>query len=81
MRILLIASALLIGLASPALANQCPRQIAALDENLKQHGSMLTPQQQTQVKELRAQAQAAHNAGRHEEALQNVQKAHKVMGM
>ncbi|UEM21335.1 hypothetical protein JL100_000670 [Skermanella mucosa] len=81
MRLLLISSALLIGLASPVLANQCPRQLAALDEKSKQHGSMLTPQQQTQVKELRAQALTAHNAGRHDEALQNVQEALEVIGM
>ena len=44
MLFLMIASALVIGLASPVLANQCSRQIAALDDNMKQHGSMLTQQ-------------------------------------
>jgi hypothetical protein len=81
MRSVLIVSALLIGLATPALANQCPREIAALDAMIQQHGSMLTPQQQAQVKQLRDQAQQAHNAGRHQEALQAVQQAHKAMGM
>ena len=81
MLFLMIASALVIGLALPVLANQCSRQIATLDDNMKQHGSMLTPQQQTQVKDLRAQAQIAHNAGRHDEALQNVQEALNVIGI
>lgn len=81
MRLLLFSSAFLIGLASPVLANQCPRHIATLDEKSKQHGSMLTLQQQNQVKDLRVLALTAHNAGRHAEALQSVQKALKVMGM
>lgn len=81
MRSILIVSVLLIGLGTPALANQCPREIAALDEHLRQHGSMLTPQQQAQVKQLRDKAQQAHQAGRHEEALQAVQQAQKAMGM
>ena len=81
MRLFLAVSALLFGLATSALANQCPQQIVGVDEMLKQHGSMLTPQQQAQVREWRAKAEEAHRAGRHQEALQAVQQAHKAMGM
>lgn len=81
MRSFVIVSAMLVGLAAPAWGNQCPQQIAALDEMLKQHASMMTPQQQAQVRELRAKADEAHKAGRHQEALQAVQQANKAMGM
>src|SRR3546814_21116216 len=38
MRAILIVSAMLAGLHTPAPANQCPRNIAALDKQIQQHG-------------------------------------------
>ncbi|MGF7212702.1 hypothetical protein GGE65_007337 [Skermanella aerolata] len=42
---------------------------------------MLAQQEQTRVNNLREQSQIARNAGCHEAALQNVQKALKVIGV
>ena len=81
MRHLLPTAAILFALSGPALANQCPTQIAQLDEHLRQHGSMLNPQQLTRVQQLRAQADQAHREGRHAEAMEAVRQAHTAMGM
>ena len=81
MRNILVVGDMLAALATPAWANQCPSSIAALDEQMQQHGSMLSPDKATQVKELRDQAERAHGAGNHDEAMQSVQQARSVMGM
>ena len=81
MRTLLATTALIIGLASPAWANQCPTHIAQLTEHVRQHGSMLKPEQLAQVQELRAKAEEAHRQGRHAEAMEAVRQAHTAMGM
>ena len=67
--------------STPALANQCPKQIAALDDMLSQHGSMLSADQLAKVRQLRAKAEADHKAGRHKEAMEDVSQAHQAMGM
>lgn len=81
MRTILIVPMLLAALAAPAWANQCPRDIAALDDMLRQHGSMLSADQASQVKALRDKAERAHSSGDHDEAMQVVQQARAAMGM
>jgi hypothetical protein len=81
MRIILIVLATLAGFAAPAWANQCPRNIAALDEQMQEHGSMLSPDKAAQIKGLRDKAERAHKAGNHDEAMQAVQQARNAMGM
>lgn len=81
MRAILIVGTVLTAVATPAWANQCPSSIAALDEQMRQHGSMLSSDKVAQVKELRDKAERAHAAGSHDEAMQAVQQAHSAMGM
>lgn len=81
MRTFAILTTTALLLAAPAWANQCPREIATLDQHLSQHGAMLKPEQLSRVRELRNQAEAAHQAGRHDEAMQAIQQAHQAMGM
>ena len=81
MRYILSTMVILLGLSGPALANQCPAQIAQLDEHLRQHGSMLNQQQLARVQQLRAQADEAHRQGRHAEAMEAVRQALAAMGM
>ena len=81
MRRLLIGAAVLVALAAPASANQCPTQIAQLTEHLRQHGSMMKPEQIARVQQLRTQAEEAHRQGRHAEATEAVGQAHAAMGM
>ena len=81
MRTSAILTALALTLATPALAGQCPQQMAALDQHIQQHGSMLKPDQLSRVKQLRTQAEAEHKAGRHEQSLQALRQARQAMGM
>jgi recombinational DNA repair ATPase RecF len=81
MRVILIAGAILAAFAAPAWANQCPRSIAALDEQMRQHGSMLSSDKAAQIKDLRNKAEQAHQAGNHGESMQAVQHARNAMGM
>ena len=81
MRRLAILTATTLILSTPALANQCPQEMAALDEHLSQHGSMLNAEQTAKVRQLRAQAEADHKAGRHAESMQALRQARQIMGM
>lgn len=81
MRAILIVPVLLAAFASPAWASQCPRSIAALDDMMRQHGSMLSADKASQVKALRDKAEQAHKAGNHAESMQAVQQARSAMGM
>ena len=81
MRTFAIVTAFVGMLATPALANQYPQQMAALDQHLQQHGSMLKPDQLAKVKQLRAKAEADHKAGRHDQSLQDIRHAYQAMGM
>lgn len=73
--------AVLALLATPAWAHQCPQKLAELDAMMQQHGTMLTPQQTAQIRDLRAKAVAEHQAGRHDASLAAVRQAYQVMGM
>jgi hypothetical protein len=81
MRTILIVPVLLAALATPAWASQCPRSIAALDDMMRQHGSMLSADKATEVEALRNKAEQAHVAGKHDEAMRAVQQARSAMGM
>jgi hypothetical protein len=81
MRVILMVGAILAAFATPAWASQCPSSISTLDNQMQQHGSMLSPDKAAQVKELRDKAEQAHAAGNHDEAMQAVQQAHSAMGM
>src|SRR3546814_15431695 len=74
MRTIFIVPVLLAAFAAPAWASQCPRSIAALDDMLRQHGSMLSPDKATEVKALRNKAEQAHAAGKQDESLQAVKQ-------
>lgn len=65
----------------PAMANQCPQTLALLDGMIQSHASMLSPEQLAKARELRAQAEADHKAGRHEQSLQDITEAERAMGM
>src|SRR3546814_13748445 len=77
MRISLMIGAAVLALAMPALASQCPSSIAALDDQMRQHGSMLSADKAAQVKGLRDKAEKAHAAGDHTGAMDAIQQAHR----
>ncbi|MGF1610330.1 MAG: hypothetical protein ACFCUQ_13100 [Kiloniellales bacterium] len=80
MRSLLIAAALSLGLAGPALAFQCPTMVAAIDAALAA-GPDLSEEDLAKVRELRDQGQAQHDAGQHAESVETLSEAQAMLGI
>jgi hypothetical protein len=77
-RVLAIAATLLFSTA--ALAFHCPKDMKAIDEALAKNPK-LTPAQMSEVKALRASGEVAHKAGKHQEAVDDLAKAMKILGI
>lgn len=80
MRSLLIAAALSLGLAAPALAFQCPSDIAAIDAALAA-GPDLSEEQLAEVQELRDKGEERHQAGEHAESVETLAEAKAILGI
>jgi len=78
MKRLAISAAVLVALATPAFANHCPKDMAAIDAALAKNPE-LSAAQMAEVKKLRAQGEADHKAGKHKESLESLQKAEDIL--
>ena len=75
----LIATA--FGLASSAaMAFHCPDDMKKIDAALAKNPT-LTAAQMTDVKKLRADGEASHKAGKHQESLDTLAKAMKILSI
>jgi hypothetical protein len=72
------AAAVLLALTAPAFANHCPKDMAAIDAALAKK-PQLSEAQLVQVKKLRAEGEAQHKAGKHQEAVETFQKAEDIL--
>lgn len=75
-------AALLAALAfasSSALAFHCPKDMKAIDEALPK--AKLSAEQMGQVMKLRADGEALHKAGKHQESVDTLAKAMKILGI
>lgn len=75
---LVASAAVLVLLSAPAFANHCPKDMAAIDAALAKNPP-LSPAQLTEVKQLRAQGEADHKAGKHKESIESLQKAEDIL--
>jgi hypothetical protein len=71
---------LLSALAGPAFAHSCPTHMKAIDEALAKNPP-LSAAQMTEVKELRAQGEVLHKAGKHDESIMTLGKAEAILGL
>jgi len=78
-RITLLAAALSLGLATPALAFQCPSVMGEIDEAMA--GAELSDEQRQQVEELRAEGERLHNDGEHQASLDTLAEAKAILGI
>jgi hypothetical protein len=78
MRRILATAAVLVAFAAPAFANHCPKDMAAIDAALAKNPS-LSAAQMTEVKKLRADGEALHKAGKHQESAETLQKAEDIL--
>ena len=75
----LIATAFALA-SSAAMAFQCPGDMKKIDGALAKNPT-LTAAQMTDVKKLRADGEASHKAGKHQESVDTLAKAMKILGI
>ena len=75
--------ALFVALAfatSTAFAFHCPKDMKAIDNALAKNPK-LTAEQMAEVKKYRAEGETFHKAGKHQEAVDSLAKAMKILGI
>jgi len=77
-RSLLVAVGLALATGS-AFAFHCPKEMKAIDAALPK--AKLTDAQKTDVAKYRAEGEAMHKAGKHQDALDTLEKAKKILGI
>ena len=66
--------------ATTALAFHCPVDMKKIDEALAKNPK-LTDAQMVEVKKLRADGETFHKAGKHQDAVDTLAKAMKILGV
>ena len=66
--------------AGTAMAFHCPKDMKQIDDALAKNPK-LTEAQMKEVKDLRAKGEVEHKAGKHQEALDDLGKAKKILGL
>jgi hypothetical protein len=66
--------------SSAAMAFHCPADMKKIDEALAKNPS-LSATQMTEVKKLRADGEAAHKSGKHQDSVDTLAKAMKILGI
>ncbi len=73
MKQVLLASALALA-AGTAFAHNCPNEMKAIDAKLADADA-------AKVKQLRADGEAAHKAGKHDDSMKALGEAKKILGI
>ncbi len=74
-----LATALLFA-AGSVFANHCPQEMKKIDEALAKNPK-LDASQMADVKKYRAEGETLHKAGKHQESLDALTKAEKILGI
>lgn len=80
MKIRMLLTAMALVWSSGALANHCPLDMKAIDEALSKN-PQLSAAQLAEVKKYRAEGEALHNAGKHDQSVETLGKAMKILGI
>ncbi len=72
-----LAAAILSG---AAFAFHCPMDMKKIDEALEKNPP-LSSEQMTEVKKLRAEGETLHKAGKHQESVDTLARAMKILGI
>ena len=76
----LIAALVFAVISSAAFAMHCPVDMKAIDDALAKKPT-LTAEQMADVKKYRAEGEALHKAGKHQESVDTLAKAKKILGI
>ncbi|MBT9597665.1 MAG: hypothetical protein IV094_16910 [Vitreoscilla sp.] len=79
MKSILIATALALA-AGTALAHNCPNEMKAIDAKLATQPK-LSDADAAKVKQLRADGEAAHKAGKHDDSMKALGEAKKILAI
>jgi hypothetical protein len=75
-----VALAVALFFSGAALAFHCPLEMKSIDEALAKNPK-LTAAQMAEVKKHRADGEAMHKAGKHEDSVKELAKAQKILGI
>ena len=75
----LFLAAALAGASGAALAFHCPVDMKAIDAAMSK--AKLDDKQMGEVKKLRAEGETLHKAGKHQESIDTLAKAKKILGI
>ncbi len=76
---LFVAASLALA-ASTAFAFHCPADMKKIDAALE-NNPKISGEQLAEVKKLRAEGEAQHKAGKHQESVDSLAKAMKILGI
>lgn len=76
----MIAAAVLMMISATAMAFHCPQEMKKIDAALAKNPK-LTTAQMADVKKYRAEGEALHKAGKHEESVNTLAKAQTILGI
>lgn len=76
----ILAAVLLTSISGLALAHNCPNEMKAIDAKLSTKPA-LSPEDTAKVTKLRADGEAYHKAGKHDEAMKSLLEAKKILGI
>lgn len=75
-----IAALVLAGASGLALAHNCPNEMKAIDAKLATKPA-LSAEDAAKVSKLRADGEAYHKAGKHDDAMKSLGEAKKLLGI
>ena len=75
-----LIAVLALSLSGTAFAMHCPMDMKAIDDALAKKPS-LSAEQMAEVKKYRADGEALHKAGKHQESVDTLAKAKKILGI
>ncbi|WP_137894150.1 hypothetical protein [Ramlibacter sp. 2FC] len=75
-----LASLLLLGASGMAWAHNCPNEMKVIDAKLAAK-PMLSEADSAKVAKLRADGEAQHKAGKHDDAMKSLGEAKKILGI
>lgn len=76
----IVLSLALAGAAGLALAHNCPNEMRAIDAKLATSPT-LAEADMAKVKQLRADGETAHKAGKHDDSMRMLGEAKKLLGL
>ncbi|MGD9535731.1 MAG: hypothetical protein AB7P52_03060 [Alphaproteobacteria bacterium] len=78
-QVLALAAVVGVLVAAPAFAFQCPMDMKKIDEAL--NTAQLSEADRAEVTKLRAEGEAFHQAGKHDESVATLAKAKALLGI